>query len=111
MLGYLPTHLTFAEIGAELFVSRHTVHSHATAIYRKFGVTSRSEAVERRSSSACPERHWPGAEPVDPPLRKGPDRNCDARGLGGVVAGEAGTDSSEDRYQSRKPMIVAPTIA
>ena len=34
-------------IGAELFVSRHTVHSHATAIYRKFGVTSRSEAVER----------------------------------------------------------------
>lgn len=47
VLTYLPTHLTFAQIGAELFVSRHTVHSHAGSIYRKFGVSSRSEAVAR----------------------------------------------------------------
>ncbi len=47
VLGYLPTHLTFAEIGEKIFISRHTVHTHAGSIYRKFGVTSRGEAVER----------------------------------------------------------------
>jgi len=41
----LPTHLSFGEIGDELFVSRNTVKSHVMAIYRKFGVTSRGSAV------------------------------------------------------------------
>ena len=45
VLAYLPTHLSFSEIGASLHVSRNTVKSHAMAIYRKLGVTSRSEAV------------------------------------------------------------------
>lgn len=44
-MAYLPTHLSFGEIGEILFVSRNTVKSHAMAIYRKLGVTSRSEAV------------------------------------------------------------------
>jgi len=43
--AYLPTHLSFAEIGEVLCVSRNTVKSHAMAIYRKLGVTSRSDAV------------------------------------------------------------------
>lgn len=47
VLPYLPTHLTFAEIGEELFISRHTVHTHAGAIYRKLGVASRRAAVDR----------------------------------------------------------------
>jgi len=47
VLELLPTHLNFAEIGEQLFVSRHTVHTHAGSIYRKFGVSSRSEAVSR----------------------------------------------------------------
>ena len=45
VLRYLPTHLSFGEIGEALFVSRNTVKSHAMAIYRKLGVTSRSAAV------------------------------------------------------------------
>jgi LuxR family maltose regulon positive regulatory protein len=47
LLPYLPTHLTFREIGARLFVSPHTVKSQAISVYRKLGVTSRSEAIER----------------------------------------------------------------
>jgi len=43
----LSTHLTFAEIGTRLHISRNTVKSHAMAIYRKLGVSSRSEAVDR----------------------------------------------------------------
>ena len=47
VLELLPTHFTLEEIGAELFVSRHTVKSHAVSIYRKLGVSGRSAAVER----------------------------------------------------------------
>lgn len=47
VLDMLPTHLSFPEIGALLFVSRHTVKSQAVAIYRKLGAKSRSESVER----------------------------------------------------------------
>jgi len=45
VLQWLPTHLSFGEIGDELFVSRNTVKSHVMAIYRKLGVTSRGSAV------------------------------------------------------------------
>ncbi len=47
VLALLPTHLSFREIGDRLFLSRFTVKSHAHALYRKLGVSSRSEAVER----------------------------------------------------------------
>ena len=47
VLQYLPTHLSFEEIGRQLFVSRNTVKTQAVAAYRKLGVASRSEAVER----------------------------------------------------------------
>jgi LuxR family maltose regulon positive regulatory protein len=43
----LATHLSFPEIGAELFLSPHTVKSQAMSLYRKLGVTSRSQAVAR----------------------------------------------------------------
>lgn len=46
LLPLLATHLTFDEIGSRLFVSRHTVKSHAAAVYRKLGVSSRGEAVD-----------------------------------------------------------------
>lgn len=47
VLRYLPTHHSFAEIATELFVSRNTVKTQAIAVYRKLGVTSRGDAVER----------------------------------------------------------------
>jgi LuxR family transcriptional regulator, maltose regulon positive regulatory protein len=43
----LSTHLSFAEIAAEMFLSRHTISSQAMSIYRKLGVGSRSQAVAR----------------------------------------------------------------
>ena len=45
MLRLLPTQLTFAEIGAELYVSKNTVRTHAQSIYRKLGADSRADAV------------------------------------------------------------------
>jgi LuxR family maltose regulon positive regulatory protein len=47
VLPYLATHLSFPEIGERQYLSRHTVKSHAMAIYRKLNVTSRSDAVRR----------------------------------------------------------------
>jgi LuxR family maltose regulon positive regulatory protein len=47
LLPLLQTHLTFREIGERLFVSPHTVKTQAISIYRKLGVSSRSDAVRR----------------------------------------------------------------
>lgn len=47
LLPYLQTHLTIAEIGERLFVSRNTVSSQVGSIYRKLQVTTRGAAVER----------------------------------------------------------------
>jgi LuxR family maltose regulon positive regulatory protein len=47
LLPLLTTHLSFKEIGAQLFVSRNTVKSQAISIYRKLDATSRSDAIER----------------------------------------------------------------
>jgi len=49
VLRLLPTHLSFRQIGEQLFLSRHTVKTEAISTYRKLGVTSRSEAVARAS--------------------------------------------------------------
>jgi LuxR family transcriptional regulator, maltose regulon positive regulatory protein len=47
LVPLLSTHLTFREIGERLHVSRHTVKTQAISVYRKLGVSSRSEAIER----------------------------------------------------------------
>jgi LuxR family maltose regulon positive regulatory protein len=47
LLPYLQTHLTFREIGERLFVSRNTVSTEVGSIYRKLGVSSRSDAVHQ----------------------------------------------------------------
>jgi LuxR family maltose regulon positive regulatory protein len=47
LLPMLSTHLSFPEIGEELFLSRNTIKSEANSIYRKLGASSRSEAVSR----------------------------------------------------------------
>ena len=45
LLPHLSTHLSFREIGERLHVSRNTIKTQAISVYRKFGVSSRSEAV------------------------------------------------------------------
>jgi LuxR family maltose regulon positive regulatory protein len=47
ILRFLPTHLSFREIGARLHVSTNTVKTQAHAVYRKLDVRSRSDAVAR----------------------------------------------------------------
>jgi LuxR family maltose regulon positive regulatory protein len=47
LLPYLQTHLTIREIGERLFVSRNTANSEIGAIYRKLGVSSRGDAVQK----------------------------------------------------------------
>jgi LuxR family maltose regulon positive regulatory protein len=47
VLQFLPSHLTFPQIGEHLFLSSNTVKTHALAIYRKLSVSSRDEAVVR----------------------------------------------------------------
>ena len=45
LLPYLQTHLTIREIGERLFLSRNTVSSEISSVYRKLGVSSRGDAV------------------------------------------------------------------
>jgi LuxR family transcriptional regulator, maltose regulon positive regulatory protein len=47
LLPLLTTHLPFPQIGAELFLSPHTVKSQAMSVYRKLGASTRSQAVAR----------------------------------------------------------------
>ena len=47
LLPLLPTHLSFPEIAARLFLSRHTIKTQAISIYHKLGVASRGAAVAR----------------------------------------------------------------
>jgi LuxR family transcriptional regulator, maltose regulon positive regulatory protein len=51
LLPLLVTHLTYPEIGERLYISRHTVKTQAMSIYRKLGVSSRTDAVEKARSS------------------------------------------------------------
>ena len=46
LLPYLLTHLTYREIAERLFVSRNTVSTEVSSIFRKLGVSSRGEAVQ-----------------------------------------------------------------
>jgi LuxR family transcriptional regulator, maltose regulon positive regulatory protein len=47
VLQYLPTHFSFPQIAGQVFVSPNTVKTQAQGVYRKLGVSSRREAVER----------------------------------------------------------------
>ena len=46
VLDLLPTQLTAAQMAARLFLTTNTVKSHMARIYRKLGVTTRTDAVE-----------------------------------------------------------------
>jgi LuxR family maltose regulon positive regulatory protein len=51
VLELLPTHLSLAEIGETLHISRNTVKAHVRSIYMKLEVSGRADAVE------CARRH------------------------------------------------------
>ncbi|MFL6241159.1 MAG: AAA family ATPase [Actinomycetes bacterium] len=59
VLQYLPTHLSFEEIGKRLFVSRNTVKTQAIAAYRKLSVNSRGAAVDRAQVLGLIDRSQP----------------------------------------------------
>ena len=68
LLPLLPTHLTFPEIAARLFLSRHTIKTQAISIYRKLDVASRGAAVTRaretRPARRIRQRRTDRLEPV-----------------------------------------------
>lgn len=47
LLPLLSTHLSFREIAEQLHLSQHTIKTQALSIYRKLGVSSRSQAIQR----------------------------------------------------------------
>lgn len=51
LLPLLQTHLTFREIATRLYVSPHTIKTQAISIYRKLGVSSRSDAMRAAAES------------------------------------------------------------
>jgi LuxR family transcriptional regulator, maltose regulon positive regulatory protein len=50
LLPYLQTHLTASGIAERLFVSSHTVKAEVKSIYRKLGVCSRHDAVQKAAA-------------------------------------------------------------
>jgi LuxR family maltose regulon positive regulatory protein len=50
LLPYLQTHLTADMIAKRLFISIHTVKTEIKAIYRKLGVSSRHDAVQKATA-------------------------------------------------------------
>lgn len=63
LLQLLPTHRSFPEIAAQLIVSPNTVKTQARSIYRKLGVASRSEAVERARAAGLIDRERDPSRP------------------------------------------------
>jgi LuxR family transcriptional regulator, maltose regulon positive regulatory protein len=63
LLPLLSTHLSFREIGERLFVSRNTIKTQAISVYRKLGVSSRSDAITRAGELGLVEAAAGGASP------------------------------------------------
>ncbi len=68
-LQYLPTHYSFREIGEQLDVSVNTVRSHARAVYRKLGASTRREAVDRARKRGLIEMSSEPQLPIPGPLQ------------------------------------------
>jgi LuxR family maltose regulon positive regulatory protein len=60
VLRYLSSQLSCTEIAQELYLSVNTVRSHVKAIYRKLGVNSRRDAVERGCAVQPTTATWRG---------------------------------------------------
>ena len=60
LLPLLASYLSFRQIGERLFISVNTVKTEAISIYRKLGVSSRAEAVDRASQLGLIPEPLPG---------------------------------------------------
>ena len=47
IIPYLPTRLTYQQIGDQLHISLSTIKTHLRNIYQKLGVSTRDEAINR----------------------------------------------------------------
>ena len=56
LLPLLATHLSLAQIGERLHVARATVKAQTASVYRKLGVSSRREAVDRSRELGLDDR-------------------------------------------------------
>lgn len=54
LLRFMSTPLSYREIGVRMYVSLNTVKTHQRSLYRKLGVSSRADAVERGRELALP---------------------------------------------------------
>jgi LuxR family transcriptional regulator, maltose regulon positive regulatory protein len=68
LLPLLATHFSFREIGEQLFVSRNTIKTQAISVYRKLGVSSRSEAITRARELGLVEESAPSVDSLDSAL-------------------------------------------
>jgi LuxR family transcriptional regulator, maltose regulon positive regulatory protein len=66
LLPLLATHLTFREIGERLYISQNTVKTQAISVYRKLGVSSRGQAVQRAQEIGLLGASLAGDRPVSP---------------------------------------------
>ncbi len=66
LLPLLSTHLSFREIGERLFVSRNTIKTQAISVYRKLGVSSRSDAIARAAELGLVDASVGSAVPGPP---------------------------------------------
>jgi LuxR family transcriptional regulator, maltose regulon positive regulatory protein len=64
VLQFLPTHLSFPEIAGQVFVSPNTVKTQAQGVYRKLGVSSRGEAVERARAAGLLDADGSSPDPA-----------------------------------------------
>ena len=58
LMPFLPTHLSFREIGDRLHLSRNTIKTQAIAVYRKLGVSTRGEAIEEAVRLGLVDDTW-----------------------------------------------------
>jgi LuxR family maltose regulon positive regulatory protein len=64
LLPLLSTHLTFAQIDAELFLSPNTVKTQAVSIYRKLDASTRGQAVARSRELGLLEGYTTASHPI-----------------------------------------------
>ena len=77
VLRLLTSELSERDISRVLYVSHNTVHSHVRSIFRKLGVSSRADAVERAREFAL----------LEPPYPSGRERNAGNVRLPAFTAG------------------------